>query len=64
MMVATPKFELMEIRLGRPLGDQLRTWRTAGVSAPAAARLLHLETGMKVSSETVLKWYRVLGTAA
>ena len=64
MMVATPKFELMEIRLGRPLAEQLRTWHAAGVSAPAAARLLHRETGMKISSETVLKWYRVLGTAA
>ena len=63
-MVATPKFELMELRLGRSLADQLRLWNAAGVSAPAAARLLHHETGMKVSSETILKWYRTLGTAA
>jgi hypothetical protein len=63
-MVTTPKFELIQERLGRPLDRVIDEWRAAGVSAPAMARLLAAETRVVVSSETIRNWLRALTDAA
>lgn len=61
-MTRTPKYELIEDRLGSPLADRLRYWQTAGVSATAIARLLTMETRVKLSGEAVRNWLRALKT--
>lgn len=63
-MVATPKYELIEERLHRPLAPQLRVWREHGVSAPAIARLLAAETRVVVTAETIRTWLRMVEDAA
>lgn len=49
-------YELVQERLGTPLDERLRYWHTAGVSAPAIARLLALETRVSVSAQTIRRW--------
>lgn len=56
------KYELIQDRLGRPLCEQLRIWKSAGVPATAAARLLALETRVRVTGETIRCWYREIGS--
>ncbi len=63
-MVPSPKFELIQERLGASLAEQLRIWRAAGVSAPAVARLLAHHTGVVVADETIRRWYAALDEAA
>lgn len=62
-MVRTPKYELIQERLGRPLSGQLRFWRAARLSAPAIARLIFNETRVRVTGETIRQWLRALEEA-
>lgn len=59
-MILTPKYELIQERLGKPLDEQLRTWRGAGIDAEAIARIIGLETRVKVTGETIRAWLRSL----
>lgn len=63
-MVLTPKYELIEERLGRNLADQLREWRAARLSAPAIARLIQTQTRVAITGETIRTWLRDVETAA
>lgn len=47
-------------RLGGTLPNNLRTWRKAGVSIRAMARLLEQETGVPVGREAVRSWLAIL----
>lgn len=58
------KYLRIEHRLERPLADQLRRWRDARISAPAIARLLELDTGIRISPSAVRLWLRALEDAA
>lgn len=55
-MVATPKFLLVDERLGDSLHDRLRYWRAAGVSYNAIARMLEAETRVRLTGQTVRDW--------
>lgn len=63
-MVATPKYELIQDRLGQPLDETLREFHTTGVSAPAIARILASRTRVVVTPETIRTWIRLVATAA
>lgn len=56
--VTTPLRALLDQRLDGQLDTRLRYWNDHGVAAEAMARLLHTETGVKLSGETVRRWLR------
>lgn len=59
-MLCSAKFLLIQDRLGRPLDETLRNFKAARVPAPAIARLLAQETGVKVTGQTIREWTRAL----
>lgn len=63
-MVGTPKYELMQERLGdEPLEEILREYRQAGVPAPAIARLLANRTRVVVTATTIRSWLQAMAAA-
>lgn len=63
-MTGSPKYLLIQERLGNPLDDLLLSWRAARVSAPAMARMLMQATRVSVSPQAVRTWLRELEGAA
>lgn len=64
-MRTTPKYLLIQDRLGRPLDGYLRELRQARLSAPAIARLIAAQTEVTITPVTVRDWCRDLnGNAA
>lgn len=57
-------YALAQERLGAPLDNLLKFWRSAGVSAPAISRLLAAETRVEVSPQTIRRWLRQVESAA
>lgn len=55
-MVRTPKYQLIEDRLGIPLAVELVTWRASGLSTLAIAQRLRVATSIRVTGETVRQW--------
>lgn len=55
-MVRTPKYELIQDRLGVPLDKQLREWRVAELSTLSIAQRLRAATGVPVTGETIRQW--------
>ena len=51
-------YEQIDRLLGGTLAERLRTWEKAKVSAPAMARLIHLEIGIEPSGESIRRWLR------
>lgn len=56
-MVQTPKYLLVQDRIGRPLAGLLQYWRLHGVSNQAMARMLSTDTGVSVTGQTIGDWF-------
>lgn len=63
-MVTSPKYLLIEERLGRSLHDQLVVWRASGVPYQAMARLLSAETRVSITGQAVKDWFDKIADAA
>lgn len=59
-MVRTPKYLLAQERLSGSLAERLTYWRDHGVPFVAMARMLHTETGVEVTGQTISDWFAVL----
>lgn len=59
-MVRTPKYELIQDRLGVPLANQLRIWRTSGWSTLTIAHHIASTTGVRITGETIRQWIMAL----
>lgn len=60
----TPKYELIQDRLGRPLDETLRELADLGLSAPKIARHLGRKTGVVVTPVTIRTWIRAVNGRA
>lgn len=54
--MATPKYLLVEARLGRPLADYLQEHRQAGDSLERIAKQIWADTGVDVTAMTISNW--------
>jgi hypothetical protein len=59
----TPTQQLLELKLGRELGDFVTKARDHGDSWRTIARDLHLATGLAVSDESLRQWFSVEQTS-
>lgn len=63
-MISTPKYLLVQERLGSVLEDRLQFWRAAGVSYNAIARMLQAETHVELTGQTISDWVARLAVTA
>ncbi len=65
-MRQTALYQLIQVRLGRDLGDYIATARTEGRSLRRIAADLHAVTGQPVTYEAIRQWEQraETGTAA
>lgn len=63
-MVTTPKYLLVQERVGVSLSEKLIHWRECGVSYNSIARMLKAETGVDLTGQTINDWVRVIQSAA
>ncbi len=62
-MRTTPKYLLIQDRIGGDLEGYLRKLKQARISAPAIARLIAAETEVEITPVTVRDWLRDLNGA-
>lgn len=62
-MVQTPKYLLVEERLGEPLAPLLEYWRHHGVSYEAMARMLETDSRVPLTGQTIADWFMKLDSA-
>ena len=63
-MVQTPKYLLVQERLGVDLEKRLLFWREHGVSNEAMARMLQAETEVSLTGQTIADWFSRIASVA